>query len=119
LLCDRDLNCEPGRRLCAVSDSHSLEWQLPSAWLASASPSRRSLRYGKVVEIGSIRAIRRVNATTSSLKIWIVGSVPRGTFTAEMRRKPKNKKARLNQPECYRECKKPGVRRHVGLRWQS
>src|SRR6266478_2271627 len=65
--------------------------------------SGNALRYGKVVEISSIRSIRRVNATTSSLKIWIVGSVPRGTFTAGMRRKPRNTKARLNQTECYRE----------------
>ena len=106
LLCDRDLTCEPGRRLCAVSDSHSLEWQLPSAWLASASPSRRSLRYGKVVELSSIRSIRPVNATTSSLKIWIVALVPRGTFTAAMLREPRNTKARLNQTECYGEMKK-------------
>src|SRR5260370_6814767 len=56
---------------------------------SAASPSRQSHRYGKVVEISSsVRSIRRVNATTSSSKIWIVG--PRGPSTAAILRNPRN-----------------------------
>jgi hypothetical protein len=69
--------------------------------LGVTEPAVAKIRKG--LEIGSIRSIRRLNATTSSLKIWIVS---RGTFTPAILRKPRNTKARLNQTECLQVMKK-------------